>query len=109
MLRAGASSTRAALWRLATTSRVSGPALAGARSVAAHSAGASARARVGTMPAAAAVAAMAHAHVVHVGDRRAAAEYITERILPDDVVLTLGAGDGNMVGQWVAKTIAERG
>jgi UDP-N-acetylmuramate--alanine ligase len=56
----------------------------------------------------AAVAAMTHANAIHVGDRRAAADYITERILPDDVVLTLGAGDGNMVGVWIAADLKNR-
>ena len=55
-----------------------------------------------------AVAAMTHPHAVHVGDRRAAADYIFERILPDDVILTLGAGDGNMVGKWIAADLEER-
>jgi len=55
-----------------------------------------------------AVAAMAHSNVIHVGDRRAAADYIVERVLPDDVILTLGAGDGNMVGVWIATDLEER-
>ncbi len=55
-----------------------------------------------------AVAAMEHPDVIHIGDRRAAADYITERVLPDDVILTLGAGDGNMVGVWIATALEKR-
>jgi UDP-N-acetylmuramate-alanine ligase len=36
-----------------------------------------------------------------VPDRAEAAAYILDRVRPDDVILTLGAGDGDMVGQWV--------
>ena len=50
---------------------------------------------------AAVIARMGHPNAVHVGDRRAAADYLLERLHPDDVVLTLGAGDGDAIGQWV--------
>lgn len=50
---------------------------------------------------AAVVARMAHPDTVYVGERRAAADYLLERLRPDDVVLTLGAGDGDAVGRWV--------
>jgi len=53
------------------------------------------------LTAAAVVARMTHPAAVHVGERRAAAEYILERVKPDDVILTLGAGDGDAVGRWV--------
>ncbi len=54
------------------------------------------------------IAAMAHPSVHHIGDRRDAAAYILERILPDDVVLTLGAGDGNAIGSWIADSLESR-
>jgi UDP-N-acetylmuramate--alanine ligase len=45
--------------------------------------------------------AMNHPHAIHIPDRRAAADYLLDRVRPDDVILTLGAGDGDVVGQWV--------
>ena len=50
---------------------------------------------------AAVVERMGHSGAVHIPDRRAAADYLLERLHPDDVVLTLGAGDGDVIGQWV--------
>lgn len=50
---------------------------------------------------AAVIARMGHPNAIHIGDRRAAADYLLERLHPDDVVLTLGAGDGDVIGQWV--------
>jgi UDP-N-acetylmuramate--alanine ligase len=50
---------------------------------------------------AAIVERMTHPGVVHIADRRAAADYLIERLRPDDVILTLGAGDGDAVGRWV--------
>lgn len=47
------------------------------------------------------VARMAHPHATHIADRRAAADYLLERVSPGDIVLTLGAGDGDAVGLWV--------
>lgn len=47
------------------------------------------------------VARMPHPDAVLVAERRAAADYLLERLRPDDVVLTLGAGDGDAVGRWV--------
>ena len=54
------------------------------------------------------VEAMNHPHAVHVPKRKEAAAYILDRIHPDDVVLTLGAGNGNVVGQWVLEGLQER-
>ena len=47
------------------------------------------------------VAQMAHPQADYIPDRRAAADYLLERVNPGDVVLTLGAGDGDAVGRWV--------
>ena len=52
------------------------------------------------------LARMAHPDASHVGDRRAAADYLLERLRPDDVVLTLGAGDGDAVGRWVLEGLS---
>ena len=45
--------------------------------------------------------AMRHANAVHVAGHQQAASYILDRLLPDDVILTLSAGDGNKVGQQI--------
>ncbi len=50
---------------------------------------------------AAVVERMGHSHAIHIPNRRDAADYLLERLHPDDVVLTLGAGDGDVIGQWV--------
>lgn len=39
--------------------------------------------------------------VTYIPDRRDAAGYLLERVSPGDVVVTLGAGDGDMVGRWL--------
>ena len=57
---------------------------------------------------AAVVERMGHAGAVHIPDRRAAADYLLERLHPDDVVLTLGAGDGDVIGQWVLEGLQLR-
>ncbi len=54
------------------------------------------------------VNAMNHPNAVHIATKQSAATYLLDRIIPDDVVLTLGAGDGNLVGQWVLKGLQER-
>ncbi len=51
------------------------------------------------------VQAMNHPNAIHIPDRRAAADYILERVRPGDVILTLGAGDGNEVGKWVLEGV----
>lgn len=52
--------------------------------------------------------AMNHPHAEHIPDRRAAADYLLDRVRPDDVVLTLGAGDGDVVGKWVLEGLQKR-
>ncbi len=51
---------------------------------------------------------MQHPEAVHIGDKREAADYLLDRIHPDDVILTLGAGDGNLVGKWVLEGLEKR-
>ncbi len=46
------------------------------------------------------VAGIAHPSAHHIGDRRQVVSYLLDRVQPGDVILTLGAGDGNMVGEW---------
>lgn len=52
---------------------------------------------------------MGHPNAIHIAERRAAAEYLLERLHPDDVVVTLGAGDGDMVGRWVLEGLQQQG
>ena len=47
-------------------------------------------------------------HAVYVADRRDAADYLLQRLHPDDVVLTLGAGDGDVIGHWVLEGLQEQ-
>lgn len=54
------------------------------------------------------LAAMNHpftAHIPHIAD---AAAYILERIRPSDVVITLSAGDGNLVGTLIVNELKKR-
>ncbi len=52
--------------------------------------------------------AMQHSHAVHIPRREDAAAYILDRVLPDDVILTLGAGDGHEVGAWILDGLRQR-
>lgn len=54
------------------------------------------------------LAAMNHSDAVHVPRREDAATFILDRVRPGDVVLTLGAGDGNAVGEWVLAGLQKR-
>lgn len=54
------------------------------------------------------ISAMNHPNAVHIATKEAAAAYLLDRIIPDDVILTLGAGDGNLVGQWVLEGLQDR-
>ncbi|WP_374687813.1 UDP-N-acetylmuramate--L-alanine ligase [Promineifilum sp.] len=47
------------------------------------------------------VSRMRHPQAIHIPDRRDAADYLLERVNPGDVIVTLGAGDGDAVGRWV--------
>jgi len=60
------------------------------------------------METAAVVEAMQHQQAVHVPGMKEAAAYILDRVHPGDVILTLSAGDGNLVGQWVLDGLDER-
>jgi UDP-N-acetylmuramate--alanine ligase len=54
------------------------------------------------------VSRMEHPNAVYIPGRNEAAAYLLERVNPDDVILTLGAGDGNLVGEWVLKGLAQQ-
>jgi UDP-N-acetylmuramate--alanine ligase len=50
---------------------------------------------------AAVLAHMEHPHAYHIGQMADAAAYVLDRVQPGDVILTLGAGDGHLVGTWL--------
>jgi UDP-N-acetylmuramate--alanine ligase len=51
---------------------------------------------------------MDHSAAIHIPERTDAAAYILDRVRPGDVIMTLGAGDGDVVGQWVLDGLKER-
>ena len=54
------------------------------------------------------VAAMQHTYSRHVGGLEEAALFILDRVRPGDVIITLAAGDGNLVGRWVLNDLEQR-
>jgi UDP-N-acetylmuramate--alanine ligase len=54
------------------------------------------------------VALMEHEQVRHCATREEAAQFVLDRVRPGDVVMTLGAGDGNEVGQWILDGLQAR-
>ena len=48
---------------------------------------------------------MAHPDARYLGSLRDAADYLVERLAPPAVLLTLGAGDGYQVGEWVLEKL----
>ncbi|RMG96689.1 MAG: UDP-N-acetylmuramate--L-alanine ligase [Chloroflexi bacterium] len=54
------------------------------------------------------VAAMNHPHAIHIPGQEEAVQYLLDRIHPDDVVLTLSAGDGNQVGYQLLTKLRQR-
>jgi UDP-N-acetylmuramate--alanine ligase len=51
-------------------------------------------------------ARLQHSRARHIGGLRQAAAYLMEHLLPGDLVLTLGAGDGDKVGDWVLDALS---
>lgn len=51
---------------------------------------------------------MQHADARHTPQHAEAVAYLLDRILPDDVILTLSAGDGNQVGQSLLNALEQR-
>jgi UDP-N-acetylmuramate-alanine ligase len=43
-----------------------------------------------------------------VGDAQAAADYLLDHVAPDDVVITMSAGDGNLAGAMLLAGLRER-
>ncbi len=54
------------------------------------------------------VARMDHPQARYLGPREEAAAFLLEQCAPGDVILTLGAGDGNAVGEWVLDGLREQ-
>lgn len=54
------------------------------------------------------LSAMDHRDVHHVGSVVTAADFFLERVRPGDVLLTLSAGDGNLVGEIVFQNLQKR-
>jgi UDP-N-acetylmuramate--alanine ligase len=52
--------------------------------------------------------AIKHPDAYHAAGMEEATGYILDRIRPSDVVLTLTAGDGNLVGQWLLERLEKR-
>ncbi len=49
-----------------------------------------------------------HPNVVYIGQKQEAVNYLLDRIRPGDVVITLGAGDGDIVGKGLVKALKVR-
>ncbi len=54
------------------------------------------------------VAASSHHAIQYIGALRDVADYIAEHVTPGDVVITLGAGDGNKIGEWLLEKLADK-
>ena len=54
------------------------------------------------------VEVMDHPAALHIGKQEAATTYIFERLHPGDVVVTMSAGDGNIVGQQLINALQAR-
>ncbi len=63
----------------------------------------------GTVSAAELVAASPHRSIRHIATIAAAAGYLADHVRPSDVVITLGAGDGNQVGDRLLRYLREEG
>ena len=63
----------------------------------------------GTVSAAELVAASPHRSIRHIATIAAAADYLEGHVRPTDVVITLGAGDGNQVGDRLLHYLQEEG
>jgi UDP-N-acetylmuramate--alanine ligase len=61
----------------------------------------------GHVSAAELVAASEHKSMVHIGDLDEAALYLSKHVQPDDVVITMGAGDGYRVGELLLDYLRE--
>ncbi len=61
----------------------------------------------GAVAAADLLAVSSHPQMVHVGELRRAADLLMEQVGPGDVVITLGAGNGYQVGEWLLEGLRQ--
>ncbi len=54
------------------------------------------------------IEAMDHKGAVYIPQMKDAVDYLLDRVRPDDVILTLGAGDGNLVGKELLEKLQDR-
>jgi len=54
------------------------------------------------------VAASSHHAIRYIGALRDVADYLAAEVASGDVVITLGAGDGNKIGEWLLEMLAEK-
>ena len=54
------------------------------------------------------VAASSHHAIRYIGALCDVADYLADHVASGDVVITLGAGDGNKIGEWLLEKLAER-
>ena len=51
---------------------------------------------------------MDHDKAIHIAQQAEAVTYLLDRVHPDDVVVTLSAGDGNLVGRSLLDALEQR-
>lgn len=54
------------------------------------------------------VESIKHKKAKFIPKKEDAAQYILDRVKPDDVIITFGAGDGNKIGQWILAELQKR-
>lgn len=54
------------------------------------------------------VSGMQHPNAEYIGQKEEAVDYLLDRVRPGDVILTLGAGDGNLVGERFLEKLKSR-
>lgn len=53
------------------------------------------------------VSTIDHPQAMYIGGRREATDYLLARVRPGDLVITLGAGDGDKVGEWLLEGLCK--